>query len=132
MIAASMRISVVTPSRNMLGYLRRAAASVVDQEGVDAEHVVMDACSTDGTREWLATHFPERAAKVMGIVRETRGGRDNDPDFFSRFRPSGTWAQLFRDRFRIARRRFGIANERMELDCSHFRPPALDGQLQLL
>jgi glycosyltransferase involved in cell wall biosynthesis len=55
MIAASMRISVVTPSRNMLGYLRRAAASVADQEGVDAEHVVMDACSTDGTREWLAT-----------------------------------------------------------------------------
>jgi len=50
-----MRISVVTPSRNMLAYLRRAAASVADQEGVDVEHVVMDACSTDGTVEWLGS-----------------------------------------------------------------------------
>lgn len=49
-----MRISVVTPSRNMLAYLRRAAASVADQEGVDVEHLVMDACSTDGTVDWLA------------------------------------------------------------------------------
>jgi DNA repair photolyase len=83
-------------------------------------------------REWLKVHFPERAAKVMAIVRETRGGRDNDPDFFSRFRPRGTWAQLFRDRFRIARRRFGIENEQMELDCTRFRAPAAGGQLQLL
>jgi DNA repair photolyase len=83
-------------------------------------------------REWLAAHYPERAAKVMAIVRETRGGRDNDPDFFSRFRPRGTWAQLFRDRFRIARKRFGIENGQMELDCSRFRAPAVDGQLQLL
>jgi DNA repair photolyase len=30
-------------------------------------------------REWLATHFPERAGKVMSIVQSVRGGRDNDP-----------------------------------------------------
>ena len=82
-------------------------------------------------REWLDAHFPDRADKVMGIVRAMRGGRDNDPAFFSRFRPQGAWAQLFRDRFRIARRRAGIANDTHELDCSRFRPPSLDGQLSL-
>jgi DNA repair photolyase len=83
-------------------------------------------------REWLDTHFPERAAKVMAIVRSARGGRDNDPRFFNRMRPEGAWADLFRSRFRIARQRHGIPNERIELDCSKFRPPALDGQLSLL
>jgi DNA repair photolyase len=82
-------------------------------------------------REWLQTHFPERAGKVMAIVQSARGGRDNDPRFFSRMRPEGAWADLFRDRFRIARRRCGIVNQRIELDCSEFRPPSLDGQLRL-
>ncbi len=83
-------------------------------------------------REWLAVHFPERAAKVMSIVRSIRGGRDNDPNFGTRMRPTGVWADLFRARFRLARRRAGIGKARLELDCSRFRPPATDGQLRLL
>jgi len=46
-------ISVVTPSYNMLGYLRRCAASVADQGGGEYEHIVVDGASTDGTVEWL-------------------------------------------------------------------------------
>lgn len=46
-------ISIVTPSYNMLPYLKRCAASIADQE-VAVEHVVMDGVSTDGTAEWLA------------------------------------------------------------------------------
>ena len=87
-------------------------------------------------REWLAVHFPERAGKVMSIVRSIRanahGGRDNDPDFFTRMRPTGVWAELFRARFRLACRKAGIGEVRFELDCSRFRPPATDGQLRLL
>ena len=82
-------------------------------------------------REWLSVHFPERGDKVMSIVRSIRGGRDNDPGFFSRMKPSGVWAELLRDRFRLARKRAGIENSRVELDCSQFRPPAADGQLTL-
>lgn len=82
-------------------------------------------------REWLTVHFPDRANRVMAIVQEMRGGRDNDPEFFRRFRPQGPWADLLRTRFRIGLKRAGIANERVELDCSQFRPPALDGQLDL-
>ena len=83
-------------------------------------------------REWLATHFPERAAKVMSIVQSIRQGRDNDPNFFSRMRPTGVWADLFRARFRIACKRHGIAQTRFALDCSRFTRPSADGQLSLL
>lgn len=87
-------------------------------------------------REWLAVHYPERAGKVMSIVRDMRGGRDNDPNFHSRFNPQGVWADLFRARFRLACRKAGIGQgqerARFELDCSRFCPPQRDGQLSLL
>lgn len=82
-------------------------------------------------REWLSVHFPERGDKVMNIIRSIRGGRDNDPDFFTRMKPSGVWAELFRARFRLARKRAGIGKLRFELDCRAFRPPSQCGQLTL-
>ena len=83
-------------------------------------------------REWLAVHYPDRAGKVMSIVREMRGGRDNDPNFHSRMNPQGVWADLIRARFRVACRKAGIGKARFELDCSHFCQPRTDGQLSLL
>ncbi|KHL26727.1 DNA repair photolyase [Croceibacterium mercuriale] len=75
-------------------------------------------------REWLAVHFPDRAAKVMNIVRSMRGGRDNDPAFFTRMRPQGVWAELLQARFRTACRRAGLQPERFVLDCARFAIPA--------
>lgn len=49
-----MEISVVTPSLNMLTYLKCCAASIADQQGVNIEHIVVDGGSTDGTVDWLA------------------------------------------------------------------------------
>ncbi|WP_120717963.1 PA0069 family radical SAM protein [Tsuneonella amylolytica] len=83
-------------------------------------------------REWLSVHFPERGDKVMSIVRSIRGGRDNDPDFFTRMKPTGVWADLFRARFAIACRRAGIQKQRFELDCTGFRLPETGGQMRLL
>jgi DNA repair photolyase len=84
-------------------------------------------------REWLAAHFPDRAGKVMSIIRQMRGGRDNDPDFHSRMKPGGVWAELLRRRFRLACKRHGIEAEReIALDRSQFRRPSVDGQLPLL
>ncbi|MEM7700418.1 MAG: PA0069 family radical SAM protein [Pseudomonadota bacterium] len=83
-------------------------------------------------REWLDVHYPDRAGKVMSIVRSIREGRDNDPNFFSRMQPKGVWADLFRSRFRIACKRAGIGKHRFELDCTRFRPPEVGGQMRLL
>ncbi|MDJ0977874.1 MAG: PA0069 family radical SAM protein [Erythrobacter sp.] len=86
-------------------------------------------------REWLDVHYPERAGKVMSIVRSIRSkdgkGRDNDPDFFTRMNPSGVWADLFRARFKVACKRAGVGKHRFELDCSRFRPPEVGGQMRL-
>ena len=83
-------------------------------------------------REWLDVHYPDRAAKVMHIVQSIRGGRDNDPDFFSRMKPSGVWADLFRTRFRLACKRLEINKVKLELDVGGFRKPSPHGQLDLL
>ena len=83
-------------------------------------------------REWLSVHYPERGDKVMSIVQSIRGGKDNDPDFFTRLKPTGVWADLFRARFRVACKRAGIGKAKFELDCTQFRPPAVGGQLRLL
>jgi DNA repair photolyase len=82
-------------------------------------------------REWLDTHFPDRAAKVMGIVQSVRGGKDNDARFFSRMKPSGVWADLVRTRFQLGCKRAGIAQVKPVLDCGQFRAPSLDGQMAL-
>ena len=81
-------------------------------------------------RAWLQEHYPDRAAKVMGIIRDIRGGRDNDPDFGTRMRGQGIWADLIRTRFIKARRRAGFSGERLMLKTDLFRPPA-GPQLQL-
>ncbi|MFC7537600.1 PA0069 family radical SAM protein [Sphingomonas sp. GCM10030256] len=74
-------------------------------------------------RAWLDEHYPERAAKVMATIRSMRGGRDNDPDFFSRMRGSGPWADLLRTRFEKAAKRFGLGHNKTVLRRDLFRPP---------
>ncbi len=87
-------------------------------------------------REWLQVHFPDRAAKVMATVQSIRAkdgiGRDNDPDFFTRMKPTGVWPDLFRARFCVASKRLGIGKVTVDLDCSGFRRPSADGQMRLL
>ncbi len=89
-------------------------------------------------REWLAEHYPQRAAHVISIVRQVRGGRENDPRFGSRMSGSGSFADLIATRFGVACRRLGLNRgedhmaSRGALDCERFRPPAPDPQMRLL
>ncbi|HEX3626758.1 MAG TPA: glycosyltransferase [Verrucomicrobiae bacterium] len=49
-----MKFSIVTPSFRNSDWLKLCIASVADQQGVEAEHIVQDSCSDDATRDWLS------------------------------------------------------------------------------
>lgn len=76
-------------------------------------------------QQWLETHFPLRAEKVMNCIRDMRGGRENDPNFGSRMRGEGIWADLIRQRFSKTLRKLTLPKEGRfgGLDCSQFRRP---------
>lgn len=85
-------------------------------------------------KEWLAENYPLRAEHVMSMVRDVRGGRENDPNFKTRMTGGGNYAALVAKRFEVACRRLGLNEERRgqeALDCSKFRPPEAGRQMRL-
>jgi DNA repair photolyase len=75
-------------------------------------------------KDWLERHYPLKAGHVMARIRDLRGGRDNDPNFGSRMRGEGPFAELLRDRFHVACKRLGLnAEKKKRLDSSKFRRP---------
>ena len=74
-------------------------------------------------QQWLETHFPDRAARVMARVRDMRGGKDYDAEFGTRMRGTGVWAQMLRDRFDLAVARLGFSRERATVDMTQFVRP---------
>jgi DNA repair photolyase len=83
-------------------------------------------------REWLQDAHPDRAGKVMSLIRQARGGRDYDPQWGSRMRGQGPVADLIASRFALACKRLGLNERRTELDTSQFRvPPKPGDQMEL-
>lgn len=80
---------------------------------------------------WLDQHFPERKEKVLGRIRQVRGGRLNDPRFFSRMRGEGPYAEQVDRLFRVTCRRLGLNRRRVELSTAAFRRPGELKQLVL-
>jgi len=73
-------------------------------------------------REWLQLHYPERAAHVMSLIQQMRGGKDYDSRFGIRARGEGPFAQLLAQRFQKAHARLGFGRL-PALDVSKFVPP---------
>ena len=83
-------------------------------------------------REWLQNERPDRASRVMSLVRQMRGGKDYDPQWNSRMSGQGPIADLIAARFRVARNRLGLNRERLSLDVGRFRvPQGPGGQMDL-
>ena len=75
-------------------------------------------------RAWLDEHYPDRAAKVMATIQSIRGGRDNDPNFFTRMRGQGPWADLLRTRFEMACKRHNMPSAKFTLRTRPVRAAA--------
>jgi DNA repair photolyase len=82
---------------------------------------------------WLEAHAPERAAHILSLVRQCRGGRLYDATFGRRMRGEGPYAELIGRRFARARRRLRLATATGSLRTDLFAPPApASRQLRLL
>jgi DNA repair photolyase len=73
--------------------------------------------------QWLERHFPAKKDKVLGRIRETRGGKLNDARYGSRMRGEGIFAKTIRDVFVLARRKAGIGEHAPNLSTASFRRP---------
>jgi len=76
--------------------------------------------------EWLHAHLPDRAARVLALVRQTRGGNLYDSRFGKRQTGTGPYAEMLASRFRVAVERLGLNRAGVRgqgLDCSQFAVP---------
>ncbi len=80
--------------------------------------------------QWLEQNYPEKKNKILNRVREIRGGKLNDPNFQSRMRGQGIYAEQMAELFQLARKKSGITERWPKLTTEHFRRPARD-QLSL-
>ena len=73
--------------------------------------------------EWLKTHRPDRAERVLSLIRQMRGGKLYDAEFGSRMRGEGPLAILLSQRFAAAVKRLGLNRIGVRLDTSAFHVP---------
>jgi DNA repair photolyase len=74
-------------------------------------------------REWLHSHVPDRADRVMSLVRQMRGGKDYDAEWGRRMTGDGPIAEILMKRFEAARRRIGFHDVSFRLDVKQFAVP---------
>jgi DNA repair photolyase len=79
---------------------------------------------------WLMRHFPDRKEKVLNRIRSLRDGKLNDPNFGSRMRGQGIWADQVKTMFATAKRIAGLDEQKMpKLSTESFRNA---GQKQMI
>ena len=81
--------------------------------------------------EWLAAHYPQRATRVMALIRDTRGGQAYDSRFGVRMKGEGPYAEMIKRRFALACRRLGLERRNIELRTDLFRAPRRKPDRQL-
>lgn len=77
----------------------------------------------DLIEEFLRSHFPDRAERVLSLVRQTRDGRLYRAEWGKRMRGDGPYAQMIAQRFRAACGRLGLTGRTGGLDTTRFRAP---------
>ena len=78
-------------------------------------------------QDWLAEHYPDRAARIMGHLRAMHGGKDYSPQWHRRMRGEGAYAMIVKQRFDRAARALGMNRPTAPLRCDLFAPPLRAG-----
>ncbi len=71
--------------------------------------------------DWLEKHYPLKKEKVLGSIREMRGGQLNDKEFGSRMRGQGRYAEGVWSLMQMSARRVGLPTSGPELSTKDFR-----------
>ena len=131
-IPVQVMVAPIVPAINdaeierLLEAAREAGASEAGYVLLRLPHEVVDIFS-----DWLARHYPDRARRVMQLMRSMRGGKDYDSQWGVRLTGEGPFATLVARRFELATRRVGLATERTRLRTDLFVPPTPTGEVQL-
>jgi DNA repair photolyase len=133
-IPTVVMIGPVIPAINDMeieSILKAAAAAGVKEAGYTMLRLPLEL--KEIFKDWLASEMPDRAAKVMALVRGVRDGRENDARFGTRQVGVGPYAWMVGRRFQMAAERLDINRVRHPLDTTQFeRPPQLGDQLRLI
>ena len=83
--------------------------------------------------EWLQANCPDRAKRVLSLMRSMRGGKLYDAKWGKRMVGDGPYAWMIGRRFEMAAERLGMNESSVELRTDLFAPPSRPGQqLKLL
>ena len=128
-IPTSVMVAPVLPGltdMEMERILERAAAAGVKQAGYVLLRLPLEI--GDLFTEWLQANCPDRASRVLSLMRSTRGGKLYDAKWNERMVGDGPFAWMIGRRFEIAAARLGLNKKSAELRTDLFAPPVLKGQ----
>ncbi len=128
-VPVSVLLAPIIPALNdaeLEGILALSAAA-----GADTAHYILLRLPLEIRElfhDWLHQHYPLRAAHVISLLRQCRGGNDYDARFGHRMRGTGEFASLLEQRFKLACRKLGL-NRRAQTNTNirHFKVPEKSG-----
>ncbi len=133
-VPTSVMVAPVIPGltdMEMERILERAAASGARQAGYVLLRLPLEI--GDLFTEWLKANCPDRANRVLSLMRSTRGGRLYEAKWGERMTGEGPYAWIIGRRFELAAERLGLNEQSVALRTDLFTPPTLPGQqLRLL
>jgi DNA repair photolyase len=123
-IPTSVMVAPIIPAVNdaeIEAIVQRCAAAGAGQAGYVLLRLPLEVSAL--FQEWLEEEFPDKAKKVMSLVRGTRGGQDYVSAWGERQTGTGPYAELIARRFAIATARHGLNRVREPLRTDLFKPP---------
>jgi DNA repair photolyase len=128
-VPASVMVAPVIPGltdMEMERILERASSAGVTQAGYVLLRLPLEI--GDLFTEWLMGNCPDRAKRVLSLMRSTRGGKLYDAKWGERMVGDGPYAWMIGRRFEVAAERLGLNKSSVELRTDLFTPPVLKGQ----
>jgi len=128
-VPTTVMVAPIIPAVNdseIEAILKSAAAAGVKEAGYVMLRLSLEV--KDIFQDWLMSEMPDRAGKVMSLVKSVRGGKVNDTTWGRRMVGTGPYAWSIGRRFEMTCARLGINRNRLKLSTSEFRRPPQPGE----